>query len=347
MTLTWSSKKVFYSLGAVVLIFGIMYIAKGMLIPLAFAILGLVILYPISRWFEKKGINHLFSSILTVIIAVLIVLGIIALFSTQVANVVGDIQNFSGKLTDTLKNLINSLNQILPEGAEIDRTRLLERGKQFLFESGGPIISETIGFTGEFVSGALITLIYLFFILFYLRRIVEALTLLVEEEQRKKFREMLASIQKVGQEYVTGILTLIIILGILYSIALSIFGLDYPILFGFLAAIMAIVPYIGTATGVLIPVAYAFFTFDSMLLPLGILLTFWGIQIVEGNFLTPKIVGGSMHINALAAIFALILGGFIWGIAGMILFLPLMAMFRIVCRYYKGLHPLAKLIGED
>jgi predicted PurR-regulated permease PerM len=68
---------------------------------------------------------------------------------------------------------------------------------------------------------------------------------------------------------------------------------------------------------------------------------------VEGNFLTPKIVGGSMHINALAAILALILGNFIWGIAGMILFLPMMAMFRIVCQYYEGLHPLAMFISDE
>ncbi len=342
----WSSKKVFFALASVILIFGIMYIASGILIPFAFAVLGLVILYPINKWLISKGLSHLFSSLLTVIAALLILAGVLALFSTQVANVVGNIQNFTGKLSETLTNVINSINQILPEGAEIDKTQLMERGKQFIFKSGGPIIKETIGFTGDFVSGGLVTLIFLFFLLFYLKRIVEALTMLVEDKHRKKFREMLAAIQKVGQGYVTGILLLILILGVLYSLALLIWDLDYPVLFGFLAALMAIIPYVGTFIGVIIPVAYAFFTFDSIFVPLGILLTFWGIQNIEGNFLTPKIVGGSMHLNAFAAILALILGNFIWGIAGMILFLPLMAMFRIVCKYYKGLQPIAKFISD-
>ncbi|MEQ8562288.1 MAG: AI-2E family transporter, partial [Cytophagales bacterium] len=87
-------------------------------------------------------------------------------------------------------------------------------------------------------------------------------------------------------------------------------------------------------------------TYDSIWYPVGVIGIFWLIQFLEGNFLNPKIVGGSLHINALFSIISLIAGGLLWGIPGMILFLPLMAVIRVVCSYYKELEPLALLIGD-
>ncbi|MCF8331048.1 MAG: AI-2E family transporter [Bacteroidales bacterium] len=158
---------------------------------------------------------------------------------------------------------------------------------------------------------------------------------------------MFKSVQQVGQRYLFGMLVIIIILGLVNSIGLWIIGLDNPFLFGFLAAVLALIPYAGTFLGAAIPILYSFITYDSLWMPITIAIYFWFVQFVESNYLTPKIVGGNLKINALTSILSIIIGASVWGIAGMILFLPFAAMLKVVCEEYEELKPIALLIREQ
>ncbi len=140
---------------------------------------------------------------------------------------------------------------------------------------------------------------------------------------------------------------LIIILGFANSIGLWIIGIDSPFLFGFLAAILSIVPYVGTILGAIIPVLYAFMSTDSIWVPVSVIALFWGIQTIESNFLSPKIVGGSLNVNALAAILSLLIGASVWGVAGMILFLPFASILKVICEEFDELKPVAMIISND
>lgn len=168
-----------------------------------------------------------------------------------------------------------------------------------------------------------------------------------DEENRKKILRMLKNIQNVGYRYISGMFLLIIILGFANSIGLWIIGIDSPFLFGFLAAILSIVPYIGTTVGATLPVLYAFMTSDSIWIPIAVILLFWVIQTVESNFLSPRIVGGVLNVNALVAILSLLIGASVWGIAGMILFLPFAAILKVICEEFEQLKPIAMLISND
>jgi predicted PurR-regulated permease PerM len=141
-------------------------------------------------------------------------------------------------------------------------------------------------------------------------------------------------------------MVIILILGFVNSIGLWIIGIDNPFLFGFLAGILAIIPYIGTNIGAVITVLYAVMTYDSAWMPITIAIFFWFISLIESNFLSPKIVGGNLRVNVLASILSIIIGASIWGIAGMILFLPFAAMLKVVCENYEELKPVALLMGE-
>ncbi|MDX1373493.1 MAG: AI-2E family transporter, partial [Nitrososphaeraceae archaeon] len=120
-----------------------------------------------------------------------------------------------------------------------------------------------------------------------------------------------------------------------------------PFLFGFLAATLSIIPYIGTTLGATIPVLYAFMSHDSLFIPLAVAILFWAIQLIESNFLSPKVVGSSLNVNPLAAILSLIIGAAVWGVAGMILFLPLTAMLKVFCQEFDELKPIAMLINDE
>jgi predicted PurR-regulated permease PerM len=145
----------------------------------------------------------------------------------------------------------------------------------------------------------------------------------------------------------SGMILLIIIIGLANSIGLWIIGIDNPFLFGFLGAILSIIPYVGTAFGAIIPIIYAFVSYDSIWPAISVAILFWAVQLITDNFLSPKIVGGSLNVNALAAILSLIIGALVWGVAGMILFLPFAAMLKVFCEEYEELKPIALLIGNQ
>lgn len=340
-----NSKKMFFTLGSGLLVLFILIEGKTILIPIAVAILFAMILHPIAAKFESWGLSRLWSIIANFFATIILLLGVIFLFSTQLNALTGDFGGFINKLSNTADSLIQLINNNTPLQLETSVTDYVN--KEWLIESGAPIISDTIKITGNFLSSAVLITIYSFLILLYRKGIYESLTTALSKKNRQDFAELLIDVKKVGQNYILGIGSLILLLSVLYSLALWLFGLDYPLLFGFLAAGLAIIPYIGTTIGASIPVAYAFYSSDSIWYPLGIMATFMTIQFIEGNFLTPKIVGGAMNLNALASIFALFLGYFIWGISGMILFLPMMAIFKIICDKIETLEPLGNLLSED
>jgi predicted PurR-regulated permease PerM len=168
-----------------------------------------------------------------------------------------------------------------------------------------------------------------------------------DAENHERIYNMLKNIQRVGMQYLSGMFILILILGFANSIGLWIIGIDSPFLFGFLAAILSIIPYIGTTFGATIPVIYAFMSHDSLFVPFAVVILFWSIQTIESNFLSPKIVGSSLNVNALVAILSLLMGASVWGIAGMILFLPFAAMLKVICEEFEPLRPVAMLISND
>ena len=99
--------------------------------------------------------------------------------------------------------------------------------------------------------------------------------------------------------------------------------------------------------GAAIPILYSLIFYDSIWMPITIAIFFWFVQFIEGNFLTPRIVGGNLKINAIFSILSIIIGTSVWGIAGMILFLLVAAMLKVVCEEYEELKPIALLIGEQ
>jgi predicted PurR-regulated permease PerM len=173
------------------------------------------------------------------------------------------------------------------------------------------------------------------------------LVIFIPRSIENKAFKMFKSVQKVGQQYLFGMMIIVLILGFVNSIGLLIIGIDNPFLFGFLAAVLALIPYAGTFLGAAIPILYAFINYDSIWMPLTIAIFFWFVQVIESNFLTPKIVGGNLKINALTSILSIIIGASVWGIAGMIIFLPFAAMLKVVCEEYEELKPIALLIGDQ
>ena len=325
-----SFQNLFYVLVFIFGLFAAMVLGKQVLIPLSLALFISFILLPVAKKLESRGINRLLAAFFSLLGVFLIIGGTITLFSAEIMSLSDQLDDFKGKILKTLSDFVIYLNSNINFIDDLNRDELLENAKKWLEESSGTLIKNAFSSTAAFVAGLISTIIFTFLILIYRDGLTKAFVAFGDDENKSKIFMMLKNIQRVGKKYLSGMFLLIIILGFANSTGLWIIGIDSPFLFGFLAAILSIVPYVGTTLGATIPVLYAFMSTDSIWVPLAVMFLFWGIQIIESNFLSPKIVGSSVNVNALVAILSLLIGAAVWGIAGMILFLPFAAMLKVV-----------------
>jgi predicted PurR-regulated permease PerM len=342
-----SFQKLFYALATVFALFAILILAKSILIPLGFALFMSFILFPLTKKFESWGMNKILAAFFSILTVILIIGGGIFLFSTQLIELSKELSNFQDRIIRAFADVTLYINKNVNIISNLGKNELSDKIKDWLNESTGSLVSKTFTTTTTFLAGLLGTIIFTFLILIYRHGLTQALMGFSPEDKRERVLMMFKSVQQVGQKYLSGMIFLIIMIGLANSIGLWIIGIDNPFLFGFLGAVLSIVPYVGTAFGAIIPILYAFVSFDSLWPVIAVAILFWAVQLISDNFLSPKIVGGSLHINALVAILSLIIGALVWGVAGMILFLPFAAMLKIFCEEYEELKPIALLIGNQ
>lgn len=343
----FSFQKVFYVIASLIGFFAILILAKAVLIPIAFSLLITFILFPLVKKFESWGTNEIVSAFLSILSLILIIGGAIFLFSNQIIQLADNLAVFKDKILAVFADTTIFINKNVGFLPELKKGELLDKIKTWLNESAGSLLSQTFSSTTSTIFDIITSVIFTFLILIYRKGLVRAFVHFYPERSREKARKMFKSVQKVGQQYLLGMMVIILILGFVNSIGLWIIGIDNPFLFGFLAAVLALIPYAGTFLGAAIPILYSFISYDSIWMPITIGIFFWVVQLIESNFLTPKIVGGNLSINAFSSILSIIIGASVWGIAGMIIFLPFAAIFKVVCEEYEQLKPVALLIGQE
>jgi predicted PurR-regulated permease PerM len=153
-------------------------------------------------------------------------------------------------------------------------------------------------------------------------------------------------IQNVVKNYIMGLLLVMAIIAALNTVGLLILRIEYAFFFGALAALLNIIPYLGIIIGSILPIMMALLTKDSIWYAVGVAGVFTAVQFLEGNFITPHIVGSKVSVNPLAAIIALIIGGILWGPAGMILSIPFTAITKVILDNIEPLEPFGFLLGE-
>ncbi|MCU0399640.1 MAG: AI-2E family transporter, partial [Algoriphagus sp.] len=112
-------------------------------------------------------------------------------------------------------------------------------------------------------------------------------------------------------------------------------------------AIMNLIPYVGVFISSLFAILYVFLTTDTLFYPILTFATLWGIQLFENNIITPLVVGSKVKVNALAVIFAILIGGWLWGVSGMVLFIPLIGVLKITLERNEDLKPFGYLLSDD
>lgn len=343
----WYVKYTVILTGLILTVFA-MIMAKSLLVPLLFALLLSILLTPVCNKLEKYRIPRVFSVIITILSSFLILGGLIFLFYNQLTAFAEDI----GLVENRLQELLVSFNAFLESWFGIDTAFDVESLKQSLFDFiRANISSLTTGIAGaaSVLTAAFLVPIYVFLILLFRDFLNEFLLKLFASDQNSETQtvsDIISGIKNVVQYYISGVTIVILILAVLYSAILMIIGVKHALFFGVFAALLNIIPFIGPIFGSVFPILFSLLTMDSLLYPVLILVSFYVVQILEGNLLTPMIVGNQVSMNAFVAIILLFAGAQVWGLAGMILFIPLGAMAKIVFDEVDSLKPFGFLIGK-
>ena len=196
------------------------------------------------------------------------------------------------------------------------------------------------------LSSFILVIVYFSFLLFYRSHIKSFLLKMSPPNKREEMHFVIKNATQVSQQYLLGLSKMIGILWIMYGIGFSCIGVKNAVFFAILCGLLEIVPYIGNITGTVLTVLVSAIHGASPTLLFGIILVYGFIQLIQGWLLEPLILGPQVKINPLFTIIVLVIGQLLWGIPGIILAIPLTAIFKIICDHIEVMKPYGFLIGE-
>ncbi len=319
-----------------------MYILSGFLIPLVIGGVFAALFMPLCRWLERHRIPRGIASFLCMFSLLLAVAAIVALLGWQVRALTQD----AAMIKQQVLKMVGHVQQFLFNHFGIttaDQAKILSSQQAAATGLIGKLASSLASIFTDFV----LILVYVLFLLYYRSHLRRFLLMLAPEDGRAGMNKVIDSVAAVSLQYLLGLFKMIVCLWVMYGIGFSVAGIDNALFFAFLCGLLEIVPFIGNITGTSITLLVAAAQGDSTGALLAIAATYGLIQFIQGWFLEPLIVGAQVRINALSTIIALILGELIWGIPGIFLAIPMVAMFKIVCDNVESLKPIGFLIGES
>ena len=346
-----NKKILFYSVsiitGIFFLVWGILE-AQSVLAPLITAIILALVLLPMALWMEKR-LKRAYSSLISTFILFIISLGLVALLSYQTKVFVDSWP----EIKKTMKPKIEQFKTFVTENTFLTKSDLPTSGSLPVVggESGEKkekatklvsMFGRGTGYLGTY----LLTFIYIFFMLNYRHRFRTFLLRLFPDEEGDKVNQIVQKSANVVQQYLLGKLILIGLLAVTYSVGLGITGVSNFILISIVAAVLTLIPYVGNIIGFVLALAFGYLTSGELGVLIGIVITFTVAQFFESYVLQPYVVGSKVDVHPFFVILAVIVGNAIWGIIGMILSIPVMAIITIVFLHVPALEPFGYLFSD-
>ena len=331
--------------GAILLFLAFMWLFSGVLLPF---VLGLSIAYLLD-----PIVNRLTKLRLPRWAAALVILAVFVLFvGMAAALILPAVYREMAQLAQALPGYAEKVWQMLAPYTAWAQEKLgntdVEGIKQTLqsqigkmFAMGGNVLAG-IATGGQAVAGFLTTLVLTPVVAYYMMKewpqIKDWFDSLLPRKHRDSIHYLLAQADRKIAGFVRGQITVAFLLAVIYAVALSLAGLNYGFLIGFMAGALSIIPMVGSAVGLVVAVAVAWFQAGSLTYVAIIAAIFLVGQFIEGNFLTPKFLGDSVGLHPLWIMFALLAGGAMYGIVGMLLAVPVVAVVGVLASFAIGLY---------
>lgn len=335
----------FYWLSTMIIVGYLLFVGKVIIFPIILSLILAIMFRGPIRQIQKLVKWHAVAFV----IFYLFLAGVLSigfyLFGGEVADLFSKMEssNYSWtRFQDRLEQILRTLGIWDGEWRQTIANRL------------NTVASDLSSFLGSMISGGtnavlmtILTFVFAFFISMNYQAVKGLLMTELEKPRRKKLRVLTHELPIMMRSYFQGLGIVMFVLAIANSVLFWLVGLDYPWVWGTLVGALSIIPYIGTMIALLLPLSYSFLSAPSFTQPILILMGFAVIQQIEGNILTPKIVGEHVNINAFTALLSTIIAGLLWGIAGAVIAIPTAGAIKLLCEQWEETHILAKLMGAD
>jgi predicted PurR-regulated permease PerM len=338
--------KVTIGLIFIILFFYSIIVAKHLLMVITLAILLSYLLYPLVVRLEMLRLPRFLANLIAILLLFSVFTGIIFLMYKQLEVLLDDLPSLKAQALQNIDQLETYIQSI--SGLEVHKQhQWLKENVNNLFESGSKFLSVTFTATTSTIVKMFLLPVFIYYMLFYRQKFFIFLLRIIPSDKKPVAVVILKKISQMVQRYIGGVFVVVLVLSVLNSIGLAIVGIQYPIVFGLISAFFNFIPYFGTWIGASVPLLFALLTGDSIQIALGVLILFTIIQFTENNILTPNITGGYVDINPLITILSIIIGGMVWGVAGMVVVLPVVATIKIISEHSPSMHAIAYLISNQ
>lgn len=346
----------FLIIAIIYLVFHGLAMAKTVLAPIFLSLLIAMVLAPVANFLEKKGVGTGWAAFLSDLIFIIFILGILVAVGAEIQKLAN---NFSS-IQDRLSSIFSQVNSFFKQYGYSFSNPFKDTGGSALTaptgtDSQGPYnlndlkttLSTALTWTFSSLTTLLIIVVYIFFMLLFRDKFEKATLRFVPKENRDEGKTVISEILEDAQQYLFGHVILISILTALYTVGFTIAGMKSAFVTALLASVLTLVPYVGTMIGNLLALGVAFITTGNMSAVWIVLATVTIGQFIESYFLEPYIVGKRMNVNPLFTIFSVTIGAAVWGIWGMIVFLPLFSFIKAIADHIPKLHALGYAIGKE
>ncbi len=336
---TIKSNKVFW-LALFVFFCAAVYVLRSVLMPFATGIVIGYLLDPIAVRFEKMGMNRTVATIMVMVLTLIILVPafilLVNMLDNQITTFIGAVPTYVARLLKKIEPVLLRLQEDFPS-LEADKIKdylnanmsnnlkILGKVIKSILSGGMAIIN--------LISLLLITPVVAFYMLRDWDSFIAKIDSLLPRKSKKDIEEQAREIDRTLAGFIRGQLSVCLILGSFYALGLYLCGLDLGLMVGFLAGVISFIPYVGSISGFVISICLAIAQFDSWQPFAAVVGVFLLGQFLEGNFLTPKLVGNSVGLHPVWIMFALLAGGVLLGFLGLMIAVPVAAIIGVLIRY--------------
>ncbi|MEX6685927.1 AI-2E family transporter [Danxiaibacter flavus] len=322
-------------------------LGKQLLAPLIFAVLFSILLLPLARFFEQKTkLARSGAAFLSVLVFVVCIALILYLVGAQLTRLGQDWPLFKDQVVSSVNNLQHWVASTFHINMR-DQMHYVNDATNKLISTSTLVLGTTVLSVSSIVLFLVFIMIYTFFLLFYRRLLVKFLLGVFKEDNAVMVYDVIAHVQYIIRKYIAGLLLEMAIVATACCLIFWILGIKYAILLGLITGLFNIIPYIGIFSALLLSTLITFATGAVASKIILVAITIIVIHLIDSNFLLPVIVGSKVRINALITVMGVIVGEMMWGISGMFLAIPVIAIMKIIFDRIEPLKPWGLLLGDE
>jgi predicted PurR-regulated permease PerM len=322
----------------------VLYLTQSILVPLIYSTIIAIVLCPIVNFLVRKKFPRIIAISFTLLLLIVVSLSALVILTRQAA-----------MFSESFPNLVNKLDALLRQSEawvhfnfHISNRKIsswINETNVELLDGSRVLLGQTLLNIGGILVVLFLVPVYIFMLLYYQPLLITFIHKLFNDTNSEKVSDILLASKRIIQSYLIGLLLEGLIVAILNSACLLILGIDYAILLGVMGAIFNVIPLIGGALAIALPLLIALATKTPTHAVL-VVCFYVVIQFIDNHFIIPKVVASKVKINALISIIVVIASGALWGIAGMFLAIPLAAILKVIFDHIDELKPWGYLLGN-